>query len=91
LSSIFFFFRAVNSFRFFTNGGKLERGVWKGNFYTLLVEAQKIAFTPENIRSGFWNTGLVPLGFEIIPRALNIPAPNPIGPSISADSTALAP
>ena len=50
-----------------------ERGVWKGNFYSLLVEAQRIAFTPENIRSGFWWTGLVPLDFEIIRRALNIP------------------
>jgi len=51
-----------------------EKGVWKGNFYTLFAEAQKIAFTPENIRSGFWYTGLVPLNFEIIRRALNIPA-----------------
>ena len=68
-----------------------ERGVWKGSFYTLLVEAKKIAFTPENIRSGFWNTGLVPLEFEIICRALNIPAPTPIGSSILVDSPALAP
>jgi hypothetical protein len=51
-----------------------EQGVWKGNFYSLLVEAQEIAFTPENIRSGFWWTGLVPLDFQVIRRALDIPA-----------------
>jgi len=40
----------------------------------LIAEAQKIVFTPENIHSGFWYTGLVvPLDFEIIRRALNIP------------------
>jgi len=37
-----------------------ERRVWKGNFYKLFSKAEKIAFTPENIRSGFWCTGLVP-------------------------------
>jgi len=50
-----------------------ERGVWKGNFYTLLTEAQTVAFTPENIRSGFWHTGHVPLDFEVIRRTLNFP------------------
>jgi len=43
-----------------------EKGVWKGNFYKLYVEAQEIAFTPENIRSGFWNTDLVPLDFKAL-------------------------
>ena len=66
-----------------------ERGVWKGNFCTLLVEAQRLP-SLENIRSGFWNTGLDRLDFEIIRRALNIRAPTSIGPSISADGTALA-
>jgi hypothetical protein len=52
-----------------------ERGVWKGNFYKFLIEAEKIAFTPENIRSGFWWTGLVPLDFDVVRRRLDIPNP----------------
>ena len=47
--------------------------MWKGNFYKFLIEAEKIAFTPENIRSGFWWTGLVPLDFDVVQRRLDIP------------------
>jgi hypothetical protein len=31
--------------------------------------------TPENIRSGFWWTGLVPLDFDVLRRRLDIPNP----------------
>ena len=55
-----------------------EKGVWKGNFYKLYVEAQEIAFTPENIRSGFWNTGLVPLDFGALRRTLKTPTPTAV-------------
>ena len=55
-----------------------EKGVWKGNFYKLYVEAQEIAFTPENIRRGFWNTGLVPLDFRALRRTLKTPTPTAV-------------
>jgi hypothetical protein len=69
-----------------------ERGVWKGNFYKLFAEAEKIAFTPENIRSGFWCTGLVPLDFDVIRHKLNIPsAPEAKSPATSTTSTSSTP
>jgi len=52
-----------------------EYGVWKGKFYIFLIETEKIAFTPENICSKFWWTGLVPLDFDVVRRRLNIPNP----------------
>jgi hypothetical protein len=69
-----------------------ERGVWKGNFYKLFSEAEKIAFTPENILSGFRCTGLVPLDFNIIRRKLNIPsAPEAKSPANSTTFTPPSP
>jgi len=51
--------RNPSMFRFFSvENGYLHKTFWKGNFYTLLAEAQKIAFTTEKIRSSIWHTGL---------------------------------
>lgn len=58
-----------------------EKGVWKGNFYQLLDYAQRVAFTAENIQSGFMSTGLVPTDFEIIRRKFNFPQPKHSTPS----------
>ena len=51
---------------------KGERAVWKGNFYKLLNHAQQVAFTPENIYSGFRATGLCPVDFSIIRQKLRM-------------------
>lgn len=40
------------------------------NFYQILSIARQEAFTPENIRSSFWWTGLCPLDSSIILRQL---------------------
>jgi len=58
-----------------------EKGVWTGNFYTLFAEAQNAAFTPENIRSGFWHAGLVPLDLEVVRRELHFPVNKPAAPA----------
>jgi hypothetical protein len=43
-----------------------KRAVQKDNFYQFISEARVAAFTPDNIRSGFASTGLVPLDFSVI-------------------------
>lgn len=60
-----------------------EHGIWKGNFYRFLLEAEKIAFTSENIRSGFWWTGPVPLDFEVLGRTIGIKEPTATKPVLS--------
>jgi hypothetical protein len=48
-----------------------EYGVGKHNFYQIISVARREAFTPENIRSSFWWTGLCPLDSSIILRQLD--------------------
>jgi len=47
-----------------------KRGMWKGDSYKLPIGVEKIACTPEDIRSGFWWTGLVRLDFDVVRRGL---------------------
>ena len=47
-----------------------EVGVSKGNFYEIISNARLKALTSENIRSGFWSSGMIPSDGETILQQL---------------------
>lgn len=51
-----------------------EWGIGKENFFEIVSIARQKSFTAANIRSGFWNTGHIPVDKDIVLR--NIPSPN---------------